>query len=177
MPDWSPSILVPLYALQWIALLFLAALVLGAYNQIGQVQRTLSRRPSRLRPGDHLPADDRIPASPRMFLAVLSHGCGPCATLARNLEDAELGDWDLITVITGEPVQPGTPATPELHLPSAAQPVYDPERSLARELGIAGTPVVLAFVDGKLKDQKIAPSVEWFETIARRQTVGKKEAV
>ncbi len=51
MPDWSPSILVPLYALQWIALLFLAALVLGAYNQIGQVQRTLSRRPSRLRPG------------------------------------------------------------------------------------------------------------------------------
>ncbi len=174
MPELSPSLFFPLYALQWIALLFLAALLLGAYNQIGQLQKARTPRASLLRKGDPLPIDLGIPLPAHTFVVLLTYGCSGCLTLVQKLDGLQLGDWSLITLIHGTPLPRETAHLPELHPPTGALPLHDPDNTWFRQLGAEVTPAALAFVGGRLVDQAVAPNGEWFDAVIRRHGVDGK---
>jgi len=119
---------------------------------------------SRLQQGDFLPIDLGIPLPQRSFLLFVGAACGPCIDLCRALADVNLGDWSLVTIIHTPGV--GTPQAPSHALvpPEYGRHLHDPERIWFTELGIAHTPTALALVNGRLVDQRIAPSVSWFTT-------------
>jgi hypothetical protein len=169
MIDINPSIAITLYVIQWTFILFLGALVLGAYNQIDRLERGIRSQdaPSRLREGERLPDGVGITLPARAFLIVFSYGCAPCVELSKRLDNIRLGDWSLIALAGGKPIPREQARIPELRLPGGAQHIYDPEFALSNELKVYSTPTALAFVDGRLIAQQIAPNLEWFERVAK----------
>jgi hypothetical protein len=191
-----------LYAAQWLVLLLVGLLVLGAFHEIGRLQGVLgalrgevaSLRPSgsRLQKGDRLPIDLGVPLPPRAFLVLLSYGCSGCIDLCRKLEGADLGGWVLITIVHGRPPRPPADLSaangiaPEqlvellsdkLPLPSNALPLYDPERVWLRQLGVTAIPTALALVGGRLVDQQVGPDVAWFREVPERRRARGREVI
>lgn len=171
----NAAILEALLALQWILLLFLGLLILGAFHQIARLQgevATFVQRPSRLRIGDHSPSTLDVGLPPRAFvIALLAQGCGGCVAFCQDLQSVDLGEWAIVAVLfdwRGET---------DLPLPTNAQVVYDPDRRWSRELGTKVTPTVLAFVNGRLVAQEIGPKVGWLLGVVQSRSSAGKEVL
>lgn len=168
MTEISYSLFLSLYAAQWLAILFLFALVLGAYNQINRVERQVRPPASRLGKGDRPPIRLGFPLPSRAFLVLLSYGCGPCVDLCEKLASLDAGDWSVITILHGEPLPADAARIPIPRPPSFAMVLRDPDRAWFRGLGGGPTPAALAFVHGRLEAQQVAPKVDWFEALIRQ---------
>jgi len=191
-----------LWGAQWLALLGIGALVLGAYHEISRLDGvigglrsemiTLRPSASRLQRGDRLPTDLEIPLPPRAFVLVLSYGCSGCIDISRKLEGVGLGNWELLAVVTGRPPSrptdlssaQGLPAehlaellADTIPLPSHAHPFYDPERKWVRELGLTVLPTGLAFVGGRMVDQMAGPDLAWFIDVPSKRRARWKEVL
>jgi hypothetical protein len=170
----NPAVLYALVALQWLLLLFVGGLVLGAFNQIVRLQQQiehLSPTPSRLRKGDPLPADLGTALPRRALVAVLSPGCSGCVDLCRRLRDLVISDWTLVAVISGAT---DTAAT-ELPVPETATVVGDQERRWILLLGIKALPTVLAFADDRLVAQQVGPNTSWLLSFAQEPVIARRE--
>src|SRR5712691_11649833 len=158
--------------LQWLAIIFLGFLMLGAFREISHLETVVrslgtSAVPpaSSLHAGDHLPFDLEVPVPPRSFLLLLSYGCSGCVDICRRLDQADLGDWSAVALLVGSPIRVGDVALPPGMLEDGAPPippwfvtVRDPERERFRQLGASATPAVLALMGGRLIEQQVAPS-------------------
>lgn len=165
-----------LLALQWMAILSLFGLVLGAFHEIGRLNENVRLLdapsslpvPSTLRIGDRLPERLGFAPSPRSFVLMVKHGCSGCVDVCRKLEGVNLGNWTLTVVLCGQPPPTNYPLL--ISPPSQATVIHDRQNFWMRELGVKGTPTALALVGGRLVDQLAAPNVAWFEELPRRRS-------
>ncbi|GEM_PF-4194376 len=177
LPVSNLTLFYALFAAQWVVLLFVGVLVLGAFHQIGGLQQRLepmSPTPSRLHKGERLPANlgDALP--PRALVAfLLSRGCSGCEDFCRTIRDMDLGDWTLVTVLGGA----GDADETTLPLPACAQAVYDKGGRWSRELSVKAMPTVLAVVGDRLFDQKVAPNVAWISQVVQQPVSAGEEVV
>lgn len=169
-----------MFAAQWLAIILLALLVLGAFNEI-QRQRTEQRsRPayanspaSRLVPGDALPDGIAIPLSPKSIVLFVGNGCSGCVQICQRLGALPpLQGWQLTIAVRGVPMNAARfgddPAAEYLADITRAAPAFaqivrdDEDMTIFRRLGIHATPTALAFVGNRLVSQVIGPDVDWF---------------
>jgi hypothetical protein len=111
---------------------------------------------------------------------MLSYGCGPCVGIAKDLISADIGDWGLVVMMRGSPtpgvlikheadLPDGMATDGSIRLPANAKVIEDPEGRWFRELAVTATPTVLAAVNGRLVDQEVAPTRDWFVGIEQRR--------
>jgi len=177
----------------WLVTLILGIFVLGAFHEIGRLQRRiltgpLEREPSRLHMGDRFTADLGIPLPSRVFLLFVSHGCSGCVDICRNLEGVDLQGWSLITIVRGHPVSRETLATmgslPSwmsadggIPIPSQARCIFDPQGVWFQQLEVSAVPTAMALVGGRLVGQQVGPKVTWFQDVPRERRLRGRETI
>jgi hypothetical protein len=166
---------------QSIMIVALIIFVLGAFHEIGRIKHELlqvssSPPASKLHVGDDLPSDlvGSIPS--QSFALIMSYGCSGCAEVSRALSDASLGDWSLIMIIEGKPLDiksldrdivlaMGLNDDGGYALPTYASVIHDVERLWSRKLNVSATPTAIALFNRQVIGQQVAPSLSWFQMV------------
>lgn len=187
------GLVVAAIAIEGIAIVALGILVLGSFHEVGRLDQAISRYiaaegapVSRLVPGDPIPLDLGAPLPPRAFLVLVSYGCGGCSQLCAKLQKVTLVEWEMLVILKGHPIDikpepnghglpDGMDDTGAFPIPDHARLFRDPDGAWLKALGVTKTPTAMAVVGGRLIEQILAPTTEWFIDLQRaRRAAGRR---